>query len=159
MQTGTKQFGNRMSRGVSLLELMITIAIISILAGIAIPLYDGYIREGHLSTIRTTLNGLRTPLEDFRLDNGSYGPTGDLVGVNAITRPSLPSWPLATGPYDWNPSGDMSPYTYTVSVTGTNSYDVWGTFNANAAIWVRCDRRFANCCDPDSGTAVTNACP
>jgi hypothetical protein len=53
----------------------------------------------------------------------------------------------------------MRAYTYVVSVTGTNSYDVWGTFNANNAIWIRCDNRFANCCDPDTGTAVTNACP
>jgi prepilin-type N-terminal cleavage/methylation domain-containing protein len=134
--------------GFSLLELMIAIAIISVLAGIAIPLYDGYIREGHLATMRMTLDGLRTPVEDFRLENGSYGATGNLVGVAAID-----------GRFSWEPSGDSSPYTYTVVVTGTNSYDVLGTYNANAAIWVRCDNRFSNCCDPDSGTAVTSACP
>lgn len=134
--------------GFSLVELMITIAIISILAGIAIPLYNGYILEGHLTTMRSTMNGLRTILEDFRLDNGNYGTTGDLVGLAAID-----------GRYTWNPGGDLSAHTYTVSVTGTNSYDVWGTFNADTSVWVRCDDRFSNCCDPDSGTAVTSACP
>lgn len=138
----------RKSFGYSLVELMMTIAIISVLAAIAIPLYDGYILEGHLATMRSTLNGLRTPIEDFRLDNGSYGANGNLVGIAAID-----------GRFNWEASGDTAAYSYTVSVTGTNAYDVWGTFNANTAIWVRCDNRFRNCCDPDSGTAVTNACP
>jgi len=44
-------------------------------------------------------------------------------------------------------------------VTGTNAYDVLGTLTANAAIWTRCENRFTKCCDPDSGTAVTSACP
>lgn len=127
---------------------MITIAIITTLTAIAIPIYDGYIREGHLTTMRSTMNGLRTPVEDFRLDNGGYGATGNLVGVAAIDAR-----------FGWEPGGDTAAYTYTVAVTGTNSYDVWGTFNANTAIWVRCDNRFSNCCDPDSGTAVTSACP
>ena len=98
--------------------------------------------------MRSTINGLRTVLEDFRLENGSYGATGNLVGVAAIDAR-----------FNWDPTGDSSPYTYTLAVTSTNSYDVWGTYIASAAIWVRCDNRLSNCCDPDSGTAVTNACP
>jgi prepilin-type N-terminal cleavage/methylation domain-containing protein len=146
---GKTNTGNLHSTGFSLVELMITIAIVSILTGIAIPLYNGYIREGHLTTMRTTINGLRTVLEDFRLDNGSYGATGDLVGVAAIDAR-----------FNWDPSGDIGPYAFTVAV-GTNSYDAWGTFNANTAIWVRCDNRLSNCCDADTpgATAVTNACP
>ena len=38
---------HRYQAGFSLVELMITIAIISILSAIAIPLYNGYISEGH----------------------------------------------------------------------------------------------------------------
>ena len=132
--------------GVTLVELMITIAVISILTAIAIPAYNGYIRESHLTTMRSTIAQLRVILEDFRLENGSYGANGNLVGLAAIN-----------GRYNWNPTGDMGGHSYTVSVTNTNSYDVWGIFNAG--IWVRCDNRFSNCCDPDSGTAVTSACP
>lgn len=136
--------------GYSLVELMVTIAVISILTGIAIPLYNGYVREGHLTGMRSTMGGLRTVMEDFRLDNGNYGANANLVGLAAIN-----------GRFAWNPSGDTSAYTYTVAVTGTNSYDVWGVFNANANIWARCDNRFANCCDPDTpgATAVGNPCP
>ena len=136
------------ANGFSLLELMITIAIIIIVTAIAIPAYNGYIGESHMTTMRSTVNGLRTIMEDFRLENGHYGATGNLVGVAAID-----------GRYDWDPSGDLSAHTYTVSVTGTNSYDVWGSLNAN--VWIRCDDRFSNCCysDTPGATAVTNACP
>ena len=134
-------------RGISLLELMITIAIISVLAAIAIPLYDGYIREGHLASMRSTMNGLRTIMEDYRLENGDYGPGAN--GFSAIDST-----------YGWDPSGDPEAYSFAVSAT-TNTYNVWGVFNSNTEIWVRCDNRFSNCCDPDTtgATVVTDACP
>ncbi|MCB1775547.1 MAG: prepilin-type N-terminal cleavage/methylation domain-containing protein [Gammaproteobacteria bacterium] len=137
-------------RGITLVELMIAIAILSILAGIAIPLYNGYVTEGHMASMRTTLNGLRTPLEDYRLENGNYGTVTDLVGIANIT-----------GRFDWDPSGDSRAYEYTVSVTGTNSYDVWGIFQANTGIWVRCEDRFSECCDSEiAGSSTPDAaCP
>ena len=129
------------TKGFSLVELMITIAILSILAAIAIPLYDVYIREGHLTAIRTEINGLRTEIEDYRLENGSY------TNIAAF------------GPFAarWTELND-GPYSYTIQPTG-NSYDIWGVLDSNTAIWVRCDTRLSNCCDSDTGTVVTSACP
>jgi type IV pilus assembly protein PilE len=137
------------SLGYSLVELMITVAIIFVLAGIAVPLYNGYVREGHFTTMRATMNGLRTIIEDYRLDNGNYGAAGNLVDLAAID-----------GRFGWEPGGDTSGYTYTVSVTATDSYDIWGVANGNSTIWVRCEDRFSTCCDPDtsSGGAPTDAC-
>jgi len=134
------------TRGFTLVELMITIAVLTLLTAIAIPAYNGYIREGHLTTIRANMSGLRTILEDYRLDNGNYGAAGDLVGLAAINAR-----------FNWNPSGDMGSYNYTISVTGTDSYDVLGLFNTS--IWARCDDRFTSCCDPDTPGATSAACP
>ena len=130
-----------------MVELMIAIAIIAIITTIAIPLYNGYIREGHLTSMRSTMNGLRTIMEDFRLENGTYGPGAS--GLTAIDST-----------YGWNPSGDPNAYSFTVSAT-TNTYSVWAILNSNTGIWARCDNRFSNCCDPDTPTAttVTDACP
>jgi prepilin-type N-terminal cleavage/methylation domain-containing protein len=133
------------SSGFSLVELMIAIAIIAILSSIAIPLYNGYIREGHFATLRTDLNSLRTPIEDFRLDSAGYTDTGP---------PNLNTY-IADVLGDVN-SGN---YTYTVLATGTNSYDAWGVLNANT--WIRCEDRFRNCCDSETAgaTAPDEACP
>jgi len=127
------------SKGYTLVELMIVIAIISVITAIAVPAYNGYIREGHFATMRADLHGLRTPMEDYRLENAAYtGATADTGIAQIIT--------------DIN-SGS---YTFTVS-TGTNSYDVLGVFNPN--VWVRCENRMNRCCDADTSGATTSACP
>lgn len=145
--------GQRPYRGFTLVELMVAIALISVLAGIAIPFYQGYIREGHFVSIRTTINGMRTPIEDYRLENGNYGATATLTDYAQIST-------AHGGRFDWEPSGDAAPYTFSVVVVSTNSYDVYGTLNANAAIWARCDDRFLNCCDAETtGSASLIACP
>lgn len=133
---------------------MITIAVLSVLVAIALPAYDNYVREGHFTAMRATLNGLRTPIEDFRLENGNYGTTGTLSGTSQISRTLYPS----TGRFDWTPSGDTGVYTYTVVVTGTNSYDVLGQYGSG--VWVRCENRYQNCCDADTaGSATPTNCP
>lgn len=126
---------------------MVTVAVISVLAGIAIPLYSGYVLEGKLVSIRTTLNGMRTPIEEYRLENGNYGTTTTLNNVSQIS-----------GRFPWTPSGDTSGFTYKVIIVSTNSYDVWGQFGSDA--WARCDDRFSTCCDSEStGSASVIACP
>jgi prepilin-type N-terminal cleavage/methylation domain-containing protein len=139
---------HHLGQGYTLVELMIAIAVLSILTAIAIPAYTGYVRESRLASIRTTLNGLRTPLEDYRLDNGNYGSAATLVDVAGI-QPR----------FGWDPTGDISGYTYTVAVPGgTISYDVWGQYGSGD--WVRCETRFSKCCDSTSGSSgPSSACP
>lgn len=133
------RYGTRYSAGVTLVELMVTIAVLSIIAAMAYPLYNGYVREGHLTAMRTEIAALRTEIEDYRLENGSY--IGIVAGLGAR----------------WTDLNNGA-YTYTITPS-TNSYDVSGVLNSNASTWVRCDNRLSNCCDTDTGTAVTNACP
>lgn len=120
---------------------MIVIAIMVTLTAIAIPLYNGYIREGHYAAMRSNMNGLRTPIEDYRLENPTYvGATAD-PGISQIIT-------------DLNSGA----YTFTVSL-GTNSYDVQGVHSPT--VWTRCENRMNKCCDADtpSATGPTSACP
>lgn len=129
------------SEGFTLVELMITIAIITLITAIAIPAYNGYLREGHFVAMRTDMNGLRTPIEDYRLENATYaGATAD-PGISQIIT-------------DINSGA----YTFTVSL-GTNSYDVQGVHSPT--VWIRCENRMNKCCDADtpSATGPTSACP
>jgi prepilin-type N-terminal cleavage/methylation domain-containing protein len=125
--------------GVTLVELMITIGVLSIIAAIAIPLYQGYVAEGHYASMRTTMSSLRTQIEDYQLDNSTYVGVGPTLGLAAI---------------------NAGPYTYTIS-PGTTSYDMWGVFDANTTIWTRCQDRMNRCCDSDTpgATAANAACP
>lgn len=112
----------RRTAGMTLVELMITVAILSVIVAIALPAYNGYIREGHFTTIRATMNGMRTAVEDYRLDNGNYGATG-------ATYEQSSGKTEIEAQFGWIPSGDISAYTYTLVVESTNSYDVYGQFD------------------------------
>ena len=60
------------SRGFTLIELMIAVAIIAILASIAIPSYTDYIRRGRLTDSISRLAGMRIRMEQYFQDNRVY---------------------------------------------------------------------------------------
>lgn len=55
--------------GFTLMELMIVIAIISILSSVAIPAYQGYIQKAALTDILQTLSPYRSAVELCRYEN------------------------------------------------------------------------------------------
>lgn len=58
--------------GFTLIELMITVAIVAIIAAIAIPSYDTYIRRADLSTAQQEMQKISALLEQHRTRNFSY---------------------------------------------------------------------------------------
>jgi len=71
--------------GFTLIEVMITVAIVSILASVAIPAYMGHVTRGKISKMTSDLSNLRILQEQFFQDNRSYVTTtaGTPCGVTA----------------------------------------------------------------------------
>lgn len=61
---------NRLS-GFTLIELMIVVAIIGVLATIAMPAYQNYVRQSEAASALATLKGLISPAEVFYQANGT----------------------------------------------------------------------------------------
>jgi type IV pilus assembly protein PilE len=59
-------------KGFTLIELMIAVAVIAILAAIAIPNYNDYIRRSQLQEAFTNLSDFRIRMEQYYQDNRSY---------------------------------------------------------------------------------------
>jgi len=77
----------RRSRGFTLIEVMITVAIVAILSGIALPAYFDYVRRGQLPEAFGNLADFRIKMEQYYQDNRSYG-TSSTVCANVNT----PAW-------------------------------------------------------------------
>ncbi len=59
-------------KGFTLIEVLITLAILGILAAIAIPAYNGYITTAKMSEAQNNLAALRLAEEENFLENNSY---------------------------------------------------------------------------------------
>jgi len=144
-----------LAKGFTLVELMVTIAILAILAAIAIPAYNGYLREARFSTAQQNMQTLRIFLEDYRLENGTY------VGPSAGTptpADDTPTMAELEDDFGWTPDGDKGLFTYTVNLH-TDTYEVSVQEVADSTLWVRCENRMTNCCDSDTPGATILACP
>ena len=75
------------SLGFTLIELMITVAIIGILASIAMPAYQNYVLRGKLAEAYSQLASLQLKMEQYYQDNRTYG-TGakgaDACGIRDV---------------------------------------------------------------------------
>ena len=65
--------------GMTLTELMITVAIVGIISAVAIPSYLTHMQSSRRSDAQVSLLQLQLQQENYRLENSSYGSTSDIT--------------------------------------------------------------------------------
>jgi len=99
-------------RGFTLIEVMVTVAIIAILAAIALPNYTDYVTRGRVVEATENLSDARAKMEQYFQDNRTY-PTGCNTGTPAATEVQV-----ATGQNFDLSCSNLTGTTYTVTATG-----------------------------------------
>lgn len=87
------QLRHRM-QGITLIELMIVVVVVSILAAVAYPNYQEFVARAKRNEARAALLRLATNQERFYLNNNTF--TQDLTQVGFATTPT---WDTETGYY------------------------------------------------------------
>ncbi len=74
----------RSARGFSLMELMIVVAIIGVLAGIAVPSYQEYNRKANRSSAQQVMLSIVQREEQYLLDARAYTAALNNTGLNIV---------------------------------------------------------------------------
>ncbi len=133
----------RVARGFTLIEVMITVAVVGILAAVAYPSYSDYVMRGKIGEATTGLQEARVRMEQFYLDSrtflngaacGTTLPTSRYFGFTCAATASTYTV-TATG----IAGQGMNGFTYTIDQSNTRRTTAlptaqWGT--TPATCWV-----------------------
>lgn len=141
-------------RGFTLIEVMITVAIVAILAMVAMPSYRDYILRGHLTDASNGLATIRAQMERHFQDNRTYATAGSFTtpcAATASTRTfnlfevSCSGTPTATAfTLQAVGSGTVSGFTFTITEADVRATSAAPTgWNTCATKWLL--KRGATC--------------
>jgi type IV pilus assembly protein PilE len=111
--------------GFTLIELMVAIAIVSILLSVAIPAYRDYVRRGAIEEATASLGSGRVVMEQFFLDNRTYEDApcpGDTKSFTVACASDATTYTItATG------TGNLEGFVYTINETDSRTTaSPWG---------------------------------
>ena len=101
----------RATRGFTLIELMITVAIVAILAAVALPSYSRYVLRARLTDGLAGLSDMRLKMEQHFQDNRTY--------VGACVAGTVAPLPVTTANFSYACSG-LTASRYVVTANGVN---------------------------------------
>jgi len=127
-------------RGFTLIEVMVTVAIVAILAAVALPSYRDYVMRGKIPEATSTLSAKRVQMEQYFQDNRSY-----------INAPACNADTTTSRHFDFTCTvqnatqftlqaagkGSMNGFTYTVTQNDAKASTVTASgWTGNTSCWV-----------------------
>jgi len=110
----------RSNSGFTLIEVMITMAIVAILGAIAVPSYSEYVMRARITEATSQLSDMRNKMEQYYQDNRTWNPGG------GITLPCNPGT-VAPLPISTN-------FTFSCPVLTGNTYTIRADGNAGTTM-------------------------
>jgi type IV pilus assembly protein PilE len=129
--------GRRALSGFSLIELMVTVVIVSILASIAIPAYNAQIRKSRRTEAKTALLDLAGREERYFNTNNAYTDGAAKLGYAPATSTVTlaPATPMSVGSGYYTVTITLAaapPYTIVATAVGDQAQDVCPTLTVDS---------------------------
>lgn len=129
------------TRAFTLIELMIVMAVLAILVGVAIPRFKGMRQEGNISKAQGELRTMQTAMESYAMHHGNVYPASSTTPYNSYLDASAAPGPQLVPSRLFDPFGNGSTEYYYVRGSGTTGVEYYAI----------CSR------GPDGGVDVTAA--
>jgi len=109
-----KQFSQhgQVMAGFTLIEMMITVAIVAILAAVALPMYSDYVTRSGIPQATKNLDSTRVKMEQYFQDKQTY--VGACVAGTVAELPPADNFTYACS--------NLAIDTYTITATGTGNW-------------------------------------
>lgn len=130
--------------GFSLLEVLVTLAVLAILTSIAVPVYQGYITGMKKGECKANLQSLKLLLERYNADYNQYCKQGDE--------------PCAGAAYDYKEDADGNPTSQTIVTDYLTSFKPKSSSTSKAVLYdysvtVDSELAYTIMCTPVAGRA------
>ncbi len=112
--------------GFTLIEVMITVAIVALLATIALPSYNEHVIRGKLTEATSALADLRVKLEQYYQDNRHYSSTA--TGCPGVAMPAAPAVKYFAFTCNWVAGNTNQFFTVTASNVANQGLGAAGSY-------------------------------
>lgn len=126
-----------LTRGFTLMEIMVTVALVALLASIALPSYAAYVKRARIPPALVALSAYSLRMEQAYQDSGSYGAeacTAKVIDTQDFHMSCAPGKKGRSFVATVTGNGPMAGYVYTIDQDG-NRATVAHPQGGNASCW------------------------